>query len=99
MIISLLITACTANQPIDDSESDDISETVTTVSGAQSEVEPPLEKTGIIAEQILNGNDGEIHYSDYFAGELRRKQNLSLDDDYAELKHDVVLAKILRAAM
>lgn len=65
LIISLLITACSANQPIDKSESNDISETVTTESETQSETENISEKTGIIAEQILNGNDGEIHYSYY----------------------------------
>lgn len=65
LIISLLITACSANQPIDKSESNDISETVTTESETQSKTENMPEKTGIIAEQILNGNDGEIHYSYY----------------------------------
>lgn len=65
LIISLLITACSAKQPIDKSESNDMPETVTTESETQSETENIPEKTGIIAEQILNGNDGEIHYSYY----------------------------------
>ena len=74
LIISLLITACSANQPIDNSESSDISETLPIESETQSETESLPEKTGIIAEQILNGNDGEIHYSYY------------LPEDYDESK-------------
>lgn len=74
LIISLLITACSANQPIDHSESDGISETVPAESATQSETENLSEKTGIIAEQILNGNDGKIHYSYY------------LPEDYDESK-------------
>lgn len=65
MILSLLITACSENQPLDVSESDRVSESVAVESGLQSETENPPEKTGIIAEQILNGKDGEIHYSYY----------------------------------
>lgn len=74
LIVSLLITACSANQPITDSESNGISGTVPAESETQSETENPPEKTGIIAEQILNGNDGEIHYSYY------------LPEDYDESK-------------
>lgn len=74
LIVSLLITACSANQPITDSESNGISETAPAESETQSETENPPEKTGIIAEQILNGNNGEIHYSYY------------LPEDYDESK-------------
>ena len=65
LMISLLLTACSANHPIADSESSDTSETVPVESQAQSKTESLPEKAGIIAEQILNGNDGEIHYSYY----------------------------------
>lgn len=65
LIISLLMTACSANQPTNNSESNDISKIVPTESEKQSEIKNPPEKTGIIAEHILNGNDGEIHYSYY----------------------------------
>ena len=65
LIVSLLITACSANQQIDDSENNNTSAPVPTESRIQSETENPPEKTGVIAEQILNGNDGEIHYSSY----------------------------------
>ena len=65
MIISLLITACLANRPLDGSESDKVSETATDKSEIRSETENIPKKTGIIAEQILNGSDGEIHYSYY----------------------------------
>lgn len=65
LIVSLLITACSANQQIDDSENNNTSAPVPTESRIQSETENPPEKTGIIAEQILNADDGEIHYSYY----------------------------------
>ena len=65
LIISLLITACSANQPIDDSENNNTSAPVPTESRIQTETENPTEKTGVIAEQILNADDGEIHYSYY----------------------------------
>lgn len=65
MIISLLITACLANRPLDVSESDKVSETATAKTEIQSETENIPEKMGIIAEQILNGSNGEIHYSYY----------------------------------
>lgn len=74
LIISLLITACSANQPIDDFKSNDISESITAESETQSKTENLSEKTGIVAEQILNGNNGEIHYSYY------------LPEDYNESK-------------
>jgi hypothetical protein len=74
LIVSLLITACSANQQIDDSENNNTSAPVPTESRIQSETENPPEKTGVIAEQILNGNDGEIHYSYY------------LPEDYDESK-------------
>ena len=74
LIISLLITACSANQPIDDFKSNDISESITAESETQSKTENLSEKTGIVAEQILNGNNGEIHYSYY------------LPEDYDESK-------------
>lgn len=74
LIVSLLITACSVNQQIDDSENNNASAPVPTESRIQSETENPPEKTGVIAEQILNGNDGEIHYSYY------------LPEDYDESK-------------
>lgn len=74
LIISLLITACSANQPIDDFKSNDISESITAESETQSKTENLSEQTGIVAEQILNGNNGEIHYSYY------------LPEDYDESK-------------
>lgn len=74
LIVSLLITACSVNQQIDDSENNNTSAPVPTESRIQSETENPPEKTGVIAEQILNGNDGEIHYSYY------------LPEDYDESK-------------
>lgn len=60
-----MITACSLNQPIPNSESSDISETIPIESKTQRKAESLPEKTGIIAEQILNGNDGAIHYSYY----------------------------------
>lgn len=60
-----LFTACSADQPIDKSENSDISETVIAESEAQSKAGNLPKKTGLIAEQILNGNDGAIHYSYY----------------------------------
>lgn len=74
LIVSLLLTACSANQPIANSESSDISETIPIESETPNEPERLPEKTGVIAEQILNGNDGEIHYSYY------------LPEDYDESK-------------
>lgn len=74
LIISLLITACSVNQPIDDSESNKVPESVAAESKTRSETENLSEKTGIFSEQILNGNDGEIHYSYY------------LPEDYDESK-------------
>lgn len=65
LIVSLLLTACSANQQIDDSENNNTSAPVPTESRIQSETENPPEKTGVIAEQILNADDGEIHYSYY----------------------------------
>ncbi|MGN0655074.1 MAG: prolyl oligopeptidase family serine peptidase [Oscillospiraceae bacterium] len=65
LIVSLLITACSANQQIDDSENNNTSAPVPTESRIQSETENPPEKTGVIAEQILNADDSEIHYSYY----------------------------------
>lgn len=65
LIISLLITACSANHPIDNFKSNDISEAITAESETQNKTENLSEKTGIVAEQILNGNNGEIHYSYY----------------------------------
>lgn len=63
--ISLLITACSANQPIDNTENNSTSVTGFAESEVPNETEKSPEKTGVIAEQILNGNDGEIHYSYY----------------------------------
>lgn len=74
LIISLLIAACSANQPIDDFKSNDISESITAESETQSKTENLSEQTGIVAEQILNGNNGKIHYSYY------------LPEDYDESK-------------
>ena len=72
--ISLLITACSANQPIDNTENNSTSVNGPAESEVPNETEKSPEKTGIIAEQILNGNDGEIHYSYY------------LPEDYDESK-------------
>lgn len=74
LIISLLITACSANHPINNFKSNDISEAITAESETQNKTENLSEKTGIVAEQILNGNNGEIHYSYY------------LPEDYNESK-------------
>lgn len=65
LIISLLFTACTANPQTDDSENENTTETVPAEPETQSESDRLFEKTGLIAEQILNGNEGEIHYSYY----------------------------------
>lgn len=90
LIISLLITACSVNQPIDDSESNKVPESVAAESKTRSETENLSEKTGIFSEQILNGNDGEIHYSYYLPEDYDESKDLSLDDDYAGLRYDVV---------
>lgn len=65
LTVSLLITACSANQSINNSESSNISVSTPGESEVPNETEKSPEKTGVIAEQILNGNDGEIHYSYY----------------------------------
>lgn len=78
LIISLLFTACTANQQADNSESGNISEPVTSESEAQSESDRLFEKTGIIAEQILNGNEGEIHYSYYLPEDYDKNKTYPL---------------------
>ena len=78
LMISLLMTACSANQPIDNSESSDISETLPIESETQSETESLPEKTGIIAEQIFNGNDGEIHYSYYLPEDYNQRKTYPL---------------------
>lgn len=64
LIISLSLTACTGNQQTGASESNEFSESVSD-SAAQSQTENAPEQTGLIAEQILNGDSGEIHYSYY----------------------------------
>lgn len=64
LIISLSLTACTGNQQTGAPESNDFSESVSD-SAAQSQTETAPEQTGLIAEQILNGDSGEIHYSYY----------------------------------
>ena len=74
LIVSLLLTACSANQPIDNTENNSTSVIVPAESEVPNETEKSPEKTGVIAEQILNGNDGEIHYSYY------------LPEDYDESK-------------
>lgn len=63
MIVSLLLTACSVNQLIDNTENNSISVIVPAESEGTNETEKSPEKTDVIAEQILNGNDGEIHYS------------------------------------
>lgn len=78
LITSLLITACSANQPIANSESSDISETIPIESETPNEPEKPSEKTGVIAEQILNGNDGEIHYSYYLPEDYDKSKTYPL---------------------
>ena len=65
LIVSLLLTACSVNQPIDNTENNSTSVIVSAESEVPNETEKSLEKTSVIAEQILNGNDGEIHYSYY----------------------------------
>ena len=65
LIVSLLLTACSANQLIDNTENNSISVIVPAESEVPNETEKSPEKTSVIAEQILNGNDGEIHYSYY----------------------------------
>lgn len=65
LIVSLLLTACSANQLIDNTENNSISVIVPAESEGTNETEKLTEKTDVIAEQILNGNDGEIHYSYY----------------------------------
>lgn len=65
LMISLLLMACTANQQADNSAGDNISETFSSESETQSENEKLSKKTGIIAEKVLGGNEGEIHYSYY----------------------------------
>lgn len=65
LTVSLLITACSANQSINNSESSNISVSTPAESEVPNETEKSPEKTGVISEQILNGNDGEIHYSYY----------------------------------
>lgn len=65
LTVSLLLTACSANQSINNSESSNISVSTPAESEVPNETEKSPEKTGVIAEQILNGNDGEIHYSYY----------------------------------
>ena len=65
LIVSLLLTACSVNQPIDNTENNSTSVIVPAESEVLNETEKSPEKTGVIAEQILNGNDGEIHYSYY----------------------------------
>lgn len=58
LIVSLLLTACSANQPIDNTENNSTSVIVPAESEVPNETEKSPEKTGVIAEQILNGNDG-----------------------------------------
>lgn len=65
LIVSLLLTACSVNQPIDNTENNSTSVIVPAESEGTNETEKSPEKTDVIAEQILNGNDGEIHYSYY----------------------------------
>lgn len=74
LIVSLLLTACSANHPIDNTENNSTSVIVPAESEVPNETEKSPEKTGVIAEQILNGNYGEIHYSYY------------LPEDYDESK-------------
>lgn len=64
LIISLSLTACTGNQQTGAPESNDFSESVSD-SAAQSQTETAPGQTGLIAEQVLNGDSGEIHYSYY----------------------------------
>lgn len=65
LIVSLLLTACSVDQPIDNTENNSTSVIVFAESEVPNETEKSPEKTSVIAEQILNGNDGEIHYSYY----------------------------------
>lgn len=65
LIVSLLLTACSVNQPIDNTENNSTSVIVPAESEVPNKTEKSPEKTSVIAKQILNGNDGEIHYSYY----------------------------------
>lgn len=78
LIISLLFTACTANPQADDSENENTTETVPAESETQNETDYPSEKTGLISEQILNGNEGEIHYSYYLPEDYDKNKTYPL---------------------
>ena len=78
LTVSLLITACSANQSINNSESSNISVSTPAESEVPNETEKSPEKTGVIAEQILNGNDGEIHYSYYLPEEYDESKTYPL---------------------
>lgn len=78
LIVSLLLTACSANQPIDNTENNSTSVTVPAESEVPNETEKSPQKTGVIAEQILNGNDGEIHYSYYLPENYDGSKNYPL---------------------
>ena len=78
LTVSLLITACSANQSINNSESGNISASTPAESETPSETENPPEKTGVIAEQILNGKDGEIHYSYYLPEDYNENKTYPL---------------------
>ena len=78
LIVSLMITACSANQSINNSESGNISVSTPAESEESNETEKSSEKTGIIAEQILNGNDGEIHYSYYLPSDYDESKTYPL---------------------
>lgn len=78
LIISLLFTACTANPQTDDSENENTTEIIPAESDTQSESDRLSEKTGLIAEQILNGNEGEIHYSYYLPEDYDKNKTYPL---------------------
>lgn len=55
-----------------------MSEAITAESETQNKTENLSEKTGIVAEQILNGNNGEIHYSYYLPEDYNESKSYPL---------------------
>lgn len=65
LAISMVLSACTADAPQDIAASEsDYASTPVQSSSATTQEQPPVQ-TGWITEQILSGEDGEIHYSYY----------------------------------
>ena len=53
-------------------------------------------QTGIIPEQVLEGETGEIHYSYYLPEDYDPKRGVPPGDGHARLRHDVVWRGLLR---